>query len=138
MTVASSAVKIVRAQEVLREIALLIPEIKVEVTLLGPGMMDHPKRWITHEGLTVNGRKGLYHDVLPQPAWKNNVQHNASETCEDTPEETVEPEPQAEVARKPSSKKASKQKTVILASAAVPAHEHLLSPPVREVPACLL
>ena len=126
----------------LREIALLIPEIKVEVTLLGPGMMDHPKGWITHEGLTVNGRKGLYHDVLPQPASKNDdqkdTQRNALERCEDTPEEAVEPEPQAEVARKPSSKKPSKQKTVILASATVPAHEHLLSPPVREVPACLL
>ena len=117
---------------------MLIPEIKIEVTLLGPGMMDHPKGWITHEGLTVNGRKGLYHDVLPQPAWKNDDQKDVQhKRCEDTPEESVEPEPQAEVARKPSSKKASKQKTVILASAAVPAYEHILSPPVREAPECL-
>ena len=54
-----------RNAEVLREIALLLPEIQCEVTLLGPGMADHAPGWITHEGLTVNGRKGLYHDLLP-------------------------------------------------------------------------
>ena len=44
-----------RNAEVLREIALLLPEIQCEVTLLGPGMADHAPGWITHEGLTVNG-----------------------------------------------------------------------------------
>ena len=31
-------------------------------------MEDHPKGWITHEGLVVNGRKGMYHELLPHPA----------------------------------------------------------------------
>jgi hypothetical protein len=38
-----------RNAEVLREIALLLPEIKCEVTLLGPGMVDHAPGWITRK-----------------------------------------------------------------------------------------
>ena len=120
------------SQEVLREIALLIPEIQLEVTLLGPGMADHPSGWITHEGLTVNGRKGLYHDLLPQPTLQNENQDTA--VGSETTAREAEPEPQEEGTRKHHSKKnKNKQKTVILSSAGVGMHEHLLSPPVRHL-----
>lgn len=119
----------------LREIALLVPDIQVEVTLLGPGMVDHPSSWITHEGLTVNGIKGLYHDLLPQPALDaedENLDASDDTAAKSEKTEEADPEAQAEGTKKHHSKKKNKQKTVILAGAGVAACE--LAPPVRPQP----
>ena len=121
------------AQEVLREIALLIPDLQVVVTLLGPGMKDHPSGWITHEGLTVNGRKGCYHDLLPQPLLKEDEEVQRTAPTAEPIACEADVEPQANDTRKQKSKKKNKPKTVILASAGVAAHENLLEPPVRNV-----
>eukprot|EP01044_Picomonas_judraskeda_P013999 COSAG03_NODE_2184_length_3033_cov_1.748807_1_plen_60_part_10 len=57
----------------------------------------------------MNGRKGLYHDLLPQPSLQDEIETAAGE---------AEPEPQEDGTRKHHSKQKSKtkQKTVILSS----------------------